>query len=52
MAVPLSAKHNFHSHFQMQNPLDSSAAAKTAEVSVVEVRIFSLPSSTLTVKKV
>lgn len=40
MAVPFSAKHNFHSHFRMQNPLDSTAAVKTAEVSVIEGRIF------------
>lgn len=52
MAVPFSAKPNFHSHFQMKNLLDSIAAVKIAEVSVIEGRIFSLPSSILTVKKV
>lgn len=39
-AVPFSAKHNFHSHFWMQNLLESAAAVKTAEVSVIEGRIF------------
>lgn len=40
MAAPFSAKHNFYSHFQMKNLLDSIAAVKTAEVSVTEERIF------------